>query len=150
MEATDILPLHNREEFRPWLEINHATARECWIHVKRGRPTDKNTFWYLDAVEEALCFGRIDGQIQSVEGVYVQRFSPRKRDSPWTELNKERVRRLEKLGLMTRQQGGRCYLPWGHETSKLTRNSKQHSSKRVSGRNSANFRPCISVYVPTT
>ena len=79
--------------------------------VKRGRPseTDAGTLFYLDAVEEALCYGWIDATVKRVDGQTLQRFSPRKPRSPWTELNKERVRRLEKLGLMT--DAGRAVLP---------------------------------------
>jgi hypothetical protein len=60
-------------------------------------------------VEEALCFGWIDSASKVVEGARIQRFSPRRRGSPWSELNKERVRRLESLGLMT--DAGRAVLP---------------------------------------
>lgn len=68
------------------------------------------TFCYLDSVEEALCFGWIDGHVKSFEGLgTLQRFTPRTKKSPWTELNKERVRRLEALGLMT--DAGRAVLP---------------------------------------
>ena len=84
--------IKNRQDFRTWLKANHDTASECWVSVKRGRPNDDDTFWYLDAVEEALCFGWIDSVGVSIEGVLIQRFSPRKKNSPWTELNKERVR----------------------------------------------------------
>lgn len=49
----------------------------------------------------ALCFGWIDSSQKVIDGIRYQRFSPRRKNSPWTELNKERVRRLEKLGLMT-------------------------------------------------
>ena len=79
--------------------------------VKRGRPdeADAGVLCYLDAVEEALCFGWIDATFKNVDGQTLQRFSPRKPRSPWTELNKERVRRLEKLGLMT--EAGRAVLP---------------------------------------
>lgn len=70
---------------------------------------EREHFWYLDAVEEALCFGWIDSTIRTIDGRKMQRFSPRGRKSNWTELNKERVRRLEKLGLMT--DAGRAVLP---------------------------------------
>ena len=62
-----------------------------------------------DAVEEALCFGWIDSTVKPVDGVTLQRFSPRQKNALWTELNKERVRRLERLGLMT--DAGRAVLP---------------------------------------
>lgn len=69
-----------------------------------------DTLLYLDAVEEALCFGWIDGVKKvNAEAKLVQRLSPRSRRSSWTELNKERVRRLEKLGLM--RDEGRRVLP---------------------------------------
>lgn len=69
-----------------------------------------DTLLYLDVVEEALCFGWIDGiKKKNSENHLVQRLSPRSKKSSWTELNKERVRRLEKLGLMTDE--GRKVLP---------------------------------------
>lgn len=64
----------------------------------------------MDLVEEALCFGWIDGvKKKNSENQLLQRISPRNKKSSWTELNKERVRRLEKLGLMTDE--GRKVLP---------------------------------------
>jgi len=56
MEEHNILCIANRSEFRAWLEAHHASERECWVDVKRVRPVDDKHFWYLDAVEEALCF----------------------------------------------------------------------------------------------
>ena len=60
-------------------------------------------------MEEALCFGWIDSTLAKINGVSMQRFSPRQKKSPWTELNKERAYRLESLGLMT--DAGRAVLP---------------------------------------
>lgn len=101
-------PINNRDVFREWL-ASHPNETECWVHVKRGRPVNGDVFYYLDAVEEALCFGWIDSTYKKIDGVVMQRFTPRKKNSPWTELNKERVRRLEKLDLMTDR--GRAALP---------------------------------------
>lgn len=109
MEYQNVLQIDNRIQFREWLTENAAAQTECWVEVKRGRPVDDNHFWYLDAVEEALCFGWIDSTHKVIDGKRMQRFSPRKKNSPWTELNKERVRRLEKLSLMT--DAGRAVLP---------------------------------------
>lgn len=69
--------------------------------VKRGKTPSKDVLWYLDAVEEALRFGWIDSTVKRVNDVTLQRFSIRSVKSQWTELNKERCRRLETLGLMT-------------------------------------------------
>ena len=74
-----------------WLAIHVDNENECWIELKCVRPFDDNRFYYLDAVGEALCFGWVAGK-------RMQRFTPRTKNSPWTELNKERVRRLEILG----------------------------------------------------
>ena len=105
----NILDIKNREEFRAWLAANYNSEKECFIAVKRGRPIDNKQLWYLDAVEEALCFGWIDSVAKKIDGVDYQRFSPRRKYSNWTEQNKERVRRLEKLGMMT--DAGRAVLP---------------------------------------
>ena len=108
-EHENILDIRDRESFRAWLSENAGTQSECWIEVRRGRPADDGALYYLDAVEEALCFGWIDSTQKVIDGVRMQRFSPRRKNSPWTELNKERARRLERLGLMT--DSGRAVLP---------------------------------------
>ena len=107
--STNILRIKSAKAFRSWLTKNHDKETECYLNVKKGRPVDKNTFYYIDAVEVALCFGWIDSSQKVVDGIRYQRFSLRKKKSLWTELNKERVRRLEKLGLMT--DAGREVLP---------------------------------------
>ena len=97
----NILDIRNRREFREWLTDNCTSEKECWIAVKRGKTPPEDALWYLDAVEEALCFGWIDSNLKNVDGISYQRFSKRQKRSVWTELNKERCRRLEKLGMMT-------------------------------------------------
>lgn len=109
MEYNNVLKIKNRKQFRTWLIKNHEKVKECFIEVKKGKPTDTKHFWYIDAVEEALCFGWIDSSQKVIDGVRYQRFSPRRKGSVWTELNKERVRRLERLNLMT--DAGRSILP---------------------------------------
>ena len=105
MEITERLHTTSREQWREWLIENHSTKREIWISTTKS----PDGLQYLDAVEEALCFGWIDSTIKAGEGVMWRRFSPRRKRSPWTELNKERCRRLERLGLMT--DAGRAVLP---------------------------------------
>lgn len=110
MNIKEILPAVTRKEFRQWLVENHARATECWVCIKKSAPQPENdTLYYLDAVEEALCFGWIDSTNKVTGGKHLQRFSPRAKNSSWSELNKERCRRLEKLGLMT--DAGRKVLP---------------------------------------
>ena len=57
IKPQNILSIQSRDEFRQWLMMHHAFEKECWVKVKRGRPMDDGTFWYVDAVEEAMCFG---------------------------------------------------------------------------------------------
>ena len=102
----NILHVNSRDEFRDWLVKNHDSQKECWISSIRRKPNDNDgIFYYIDAVEEALCFGWIDSVHKNIDGKLMQRFSPRVAKSPWTELNKERFKRMEKLGKMT--QAGR-------------------------------------------
>ena len=105
--ATTFKPI-DRTAWRAWLEERHATAGEIWLLLD-DRP-EEPAVSYLDAVEEAICFGWIDG-IQKRYSTYerAQRFTPRKQRSNWTEMNKERARRLIRLGLMT--DAGRATLP---------------------------------------
>lgn len=109
MTPKNVLDICNRYDFRDWLIRNSATEKECWIAVKSGKTLPDGALWYLDAVEEALCFGWIDSTVKNVNGVTLQRFGPRTKSGRWTELNKERCRRLERLGLMT--DAGRAACP---------------------------------------
>ena len=87
MEPINLLDAKNRDELREWLKINHKVATECWVVVKRGRPTEDGTFWYVDAVEEAMCFGWIDSTTKKLDsGITAQRLAPRKKNSIWSEL----------------------------------------------------------------
>ncbi len=99
MEITHTLPPGSRRHWRSWLEANHDQAREIWLLLKRPAPHGQLT--YLDSVEEALCFGWVDGIAKTHGELSAQRFTPRRKGSHWTELNKERARRLIAEGLMT-------------------------------------------------
>ena len=96
-----ILKVKNRKEFRRWLTKNHDKEIECYVKLKRGKPADDESFYYIDAVEEALCFGWIDSTLRKIDGVAYQRFSKRRKNSVWSEQNIARVKRLESIGLMT-------------------------------------------------
>ena len=100
MEVTTTFRAENREQWRSWLKDNHGKATEIWLIYDESK--EQPTLSYLDSVEEAICFGWIDGiQKRISEFEKAQRFTPRRRRSNWTELNKERARRLIKLNLMT-------------------------------------------------
>lgn len=91
----------NRDDWRAWLEANHATEREIWF-VFYKKATKKPSLPYGEAVEEALCFGWVDSIEKSLDGErYALRFTPRKPKSNWSESNKIRVRQLIASGRMT-------------------------------------------------
>ena len=99
MQVTVTVKPPDRAAWRAWLEEQHATAKEIWL-LFDDRP-EVQSLPYLDAVEEAICFGWIDStgkRISSHEvGLW---FAFRRLKGNWSELNKERARRLIRLGLM--------------------------------------------------
>jgi uncharacterized protein YdeI (YjbR/CyaY-like superfamily) len=108
MDITNTIKPIDRTEWRAWLAQNHNMLTEIWV-LSDDRP-GQSTVAYLDAVEEALCFGWIDGIAKRYSSHEVaQRFTPRKRRSHWTELNKARARRLIRLGMMT--ESGHATMP---------------------------------------
>lgn len=102
MEVTKLLTITDREQLRDWLQQNHLTEKSCWVACNRSKTPKPDTLPYIDIVEEALCFGWIDSTVKKLpDGRLAQRLSPRRKNSNWTELNKERYRLLEERGLMT-------------------------------------------------
>ena len=90
----------SREEWSDWLKQNHRISNGLWL-VFYKTITKKETMNYDDAVEEALCFGWIDSVIKKRnEEYYVRKFTPRKPNSKWSELNRRRVEKLIKDELM--------------------------------------------------
>jgi uncharacterized protein YdeI (YjbR/CyaY-like superfamily) len=86
--------------FRRWLERNHASATEVWIGFYR-KASGKRGQSYLEALDEALCFGWIDGVRKRLDDEsFVQRFSPRRAKSYWSAVNRARATALEAAGRM--------------------------------------------------
>jgi len=98
MEVTNRLHIQTRQALRAWLVAHSGTVSHAWVPV---RSKDLEGLSYLAIVEEAICFGWIDSTKKRVGDTTLQRISPRRKSGNWTELNKERARRLIKLGLMT-------------------------------------------------
>jgi uncharacterized protein YdeI (YjbR/CyaY-like superfamily) len=106
MEITETVEVTSRAEWRAWLQENHTSKTEIWLVSKKREPA----VTYKESVFEALCFGWIDGIGKSLDADHsAQRFTPRRPKGNWTELNKERARRLIEEGLMT--DAGRAVLP---------------------------------------
>lgn len=86
--------------FRAWLDKHHADATELWVGFYK-KASGRIGLTYDEAVEEALCFGWIDGIKKRVDELsYCHRFSPRQRRSVWSRINLARVRRLKRAGRM--------------------------------------------------
>ena len=99
-EAPHVEPA-SRAEWRAWLAANHATSGGVWL-VMWKRHAGHPTVTYEAAVEEALCFGWIDGRMNRLDEDRLREwFSPRRPKGTWARTNKERVERLEAAGLMT-------------------------------------------------
>jgi len=86
--------------WRKWLESNHDVADGVWLKfAKKGSPVA--TVTYAEAVEECLCFGWIDGQVRRLdEHFYLQRFTPRRRRSVWSQINRQKATKLIEEGRM--------------------------------------------------
>ncbi len=109
MEIGETLYVTNREDFRKWLIQNHQTKKEIWL-IKYKKTTKKLSIDYVEAVEEAICFGWIDGFEKGLDAErYAIRFSPRRPKSNWTNTNKDRARKMIAEGRMTKS--GRATLP---------------------------------------
>lgn len=94
------LHLTERAAWRRWLMKNHASESEIWL-VFHKKHTGAPSLAYEEAVEEALCFGWIDSIIKKLDGEkYMQKFTPRKKKSEWSEPNKKRARRMIRQGKM--------------------------------------------------
>jgi uncharacterized protein YdeI (YjbR/CyaY-like superfamily) len=87
-------------EFRRWLSKNHSDAREILVGFHKKQAAEKG-ITYPEALDEALCFGWIDGIRRSAgDSAYTIRFSPRKNRSIWSAVNIRRAKALEQLGRM--------------------------------------------------
>ena len=100
MEKEGILNIKTRAEWRNWLENNFDTKQEVWL-VYAKKSTGKQRVQYNDAVEEALCFGWIDSTNKTLDNDHtIQRFTPRKPKSSYSQPNIERLKRLAENNLI--------------------------------------------------
>ena len=101
MKKNETLYITNRDDFRKWLKKNHNIKKEIWL-IYYKKHTGKSRISYDDAVEEAICFGWIDSIIKSIDDEkYMQKFTPRNKNSTWSDLNKERAKKMIRENKMT-------------------------------------------------
>lgn len=90
-------------EWRTWLSRNHAKSQGVWLVLAKKGTTQPTTLSYGDALEEAICFGWIDGQLKRRDGAtFLRRFTPRGARSPWSRRNVSTAERLSASGRMHR------------------------------------------------
>jgi uncharacterized protein YdeI (YjbR/CyaY-like superfamily) len=88
-------------DLRAWFEANHDRVSELWIGYYK-KDSGRSGVTYKEAVDEALCFGWIDGQVRSIDAIsYANRYTPRNRRSIWSNINTKRALELKALGRMT-------------------------------------------------
>ena len=93
--------MRDRDQWRAWLARNHAETKEIWL-IFYKKHVGKAGLVYEEAIQEALCFGWIDGILKRIDDEkHTIRFSPRRESSIWSESNKKRVGRLIEEGRMT-------------------------------------------------
>jgi len=95
-----IIPFPSQADWREWLELNYSLESGIWLQIyKKG--SGIASLNYAEALDEALCFGWIDGQVKrGDEKYYLQKFTPRRKRSMWSKRNIENVARLESEGKM--------------------------------------------------
>jgi len=94
--------LTDRKKWRIWLRKNHKTKNEIWL-IYYKKHTGKARIAYDDAVEEALCYGWIDSTIKRIDDEkFAQKFTPRNKNSNWSDLNIKRAKKLIQTGNMTK------------------------------------------------
>ncbi len=109
MEIGETIYVTTRDEFRKWLIPNHKVKKEIWL-IQYRKATRKPSINYVEAVEEAICFGWIDGLEKSMDAErYALRFSPRRPKSNWTNTNKDRARKM--IAERRMMAAGRATLP---------------------------------------
>jgi uncharacterized protein YdeI (YjbR/CyaY-like superfamily) len=102
MELKKTLNVKNKKDWRLWLSKNHNKEKEIWL-IYYKKSSGKPRISYNDAVDEALCFGWIDSTVKSIDDEkYAQRFTPRRKGSLLSQMNKERVRKLISEKRMTK------------------------------------------------
>jgi uncharacterized protein YdeI (YjbR/CyaY-like superfamily) len=95
-----VLQFSSQKDFETWLAKNHDLSDGIWIRIFK-KASGVQSITYAQALDEALCYGWIDGQVKSFdETSYLQKFTPRRKRSNWSKRNTEHIARLTKLGKM--------------------------------------------------
>lgn len=95
-----IITFRKPEEFEAWLSSHHTESDGVWLKIFK-KAADEKGITRNEALDEALCYGWIDGQAKKLdEEAYLQKFTPRRRGSLWSKRNTEHIERLTNMGRM--------------------------------------------------
>jgi uncharacterized protein YdeI (YjbR/CyaY-like superfamily) len=95
-----IIPFQSSLAWEEWLDNNHPNSQGLWLKIAK-KASGIASVTYQDALDSALCYGWIDGQRQSFDDLwFLQRFTPRRSRSRWSQMNRDRVAKLIEQGLM--------------------------------------------------
>jgi len=109
--STNPFDAGTRARWRKWLDANHASASDIWL-VFYKRHTGRQSFGYLDALDEALCYGWIDSLVKRMDDDrFARKFTPRRPGSKWSAINRKRYAALEVAGRVA--PAGRARSPKG-------------------------------------
>ena len=129
-EITKRQAFKDREAWRAWLAKNCAREPELWV-VLYKKNSGKPSVSYDEAVEEALCFGWIDGLTKSIDDEkYGVRFTPRKSGSIWSESNKKRVAKMIEQGRMT--EAGLAKIKEGKQSGEWDKATEREDTTNIS------------------
>ncbi len=148
MKITETLHVTDRAKWRGWLKKNHKSKSEIWL-VYYKKHSGKPRIPYDDAVEEAVCFGWIDTNVQRIDdNKYAQKFTPRREGSGWSSTNVRRAEKMISLGRMTAaglrhfQNAGKNLVPPRQKTAVIPADlRKALDSNKTAQRNFENFAP---------
>jgi uncharacterized protein YdeI (YjbR/CyaY-like superfamily) len=138
MEPHDVRFFAAPDAWRAWLEAHHADAREVWVGYHK-RATGRPSLTWAESVDQALCFGWIDGIRKRIDDdSYAIRFTPRKARSVWSKVNVARVEELSRLGLM--RPAGLAAFAARDDARSGVYSFEQEEEPRLSGEQEAAFR----------
>jgi uncharacterized protein YdeI (YjbR/CyaY-like superfamily) len=138
VEPHDVQFFESPDAWRDWLEEHHADEREVWVGYHR-RSTGRPSLTWAESVDQALCFGWIDGIRKRIDDErYTNRFTPRKPRSTWSRVNIGRVEELTRLGLM--RPAGLAAFEARDEARSGIYSSEQRDDPRLSAEQEAAFR----------
>jgi uncharacterized protein YdeI (YjbR/CyaY-like superfamily) len=127
----------SQREFRKWLKANHGSTKELLVRCYKAHAKEKG-LTYREALDEALCFGWIDGVRRSVDAdSFSQRFTPRRPRSKWSAVNIQRAKELEAEGRM-HEAGLRAFA--GRETGNCRRYSFEEKPSKLDPASARAFR----------